>query len=706
MVEHVRSQWGVLPLIAAWILLQAWSITFAANNHGTTDATEELRATLGDVITPFVVNYGCLPAVPSNSLTFGTFSCSLYAKNNTNGYTIYVTQTPAAALGPLTSGNGTYWLAMHKDLSGTVAGWNRQAGTHYLWQFNASQPTNPNGGLVAAQITVAGGKITAIYPAMTSSSSRSPSMGIMYAADYGVTCDGSTEVSGKLQQAMVLAATNGVALQLPSGSCVIRNTMIAPARLHLIGAPNGELYWDTPQSGTFAVLNLVDVSEVTIEFVRIRGTNTSASFNATYAGNYPIRIDHSSANTIRNCHIQDYWGDAAILIGPGVTATNHSDVNLVEGNIILRGSSYGIEITSGSWNRILGNYLEDTNLGLNNGGSGIVSQNTFADNIQLGVMNVALITSIGGATGNDTINTFQGNKLINARVSASGNFLSGLFIGNLIVGATTGTAASAPLALQNANGSQVKNNVITAPNYSAIFTTGLGTVYCTTCADTDFEGNYIANAPNANGIAFNASSRVAIRNNRITGNGANGIELAGANADITIENNSIYDNNAANNTAYFGINLNGSGANVSTRTIVRSNKIFSPVGNKQAVPFQGALDVETVFAYNILYPRQNASAWQTASSVNPHFYMNKAAAVSECGTFTLANAATTTVTNGNGITPKIQLIPTNAAAGTLMGSSKSLFISAVSSWSNFSVRTADNTSAAGTETFSYCLLGN
>lgn len=75
------------------------------------------------------------------------------------------------------------------------------------------------------------------------------------------------------------------------------------------------------------------------------------------------------------------------------------------------------------------------------------------------------------------------------------------------------------------------------------------------------------------------------------------------------------------------------------------------------------------------------------------------------GTFTLG-AAATTVVNNTSITAAslIFLQATNAAAATLMGGVKSLFISARSAGASFSVRTGDNSAAGGTETFNYWLV--
>lgn len=75
------------------------------------------------------------------------------------------------------------------------------------------------------------------------------------------------------------------------------------------------------------------------------------------------------------------------------------------------------------------------------------------------------------------------------------------------------------------------------------------------------------------------------------------------------------------------------------------------------------------------------------------------------GTFTFAAAATTVVPNtavrSNSV---IVYTPTNAAAGTLIGSAKSVYTSAISSGTSFTAATASAVAAAGTETFSYAIM--
>jgi hypothetical protein len=74
------------------------------------------------------------------------------------------------------------------------------------------------------------------------------------------------------------------------------------------------------------------------------------------------------------------------------------------------------------------------------------------------------------------------------------------------------------------------------------------------------------------------------------------------------------------------------------------------------------------------------------------------------GTFTLAAAASTTVTQPEvKSSASISFTPTNASAALLEGSNKALYISAVTPGASFTVTTSSGGAAAGTETFSYLI---
>lgn len=76
------------------------------------------------------------------------------------------------------------------------------------------------------------------------------------------------------------------------------------------------------------------------------------------------------------------------------------------------------------------------------------------------------------------------------------------------------------------------------------------------------------------------------------------------------------------------------------------------------------------------------------------------------GTLTLAAAATTVVSElAVTASSRVFLFPNNSSAGTLVGSSKSPYISARSAGVSFTVATADATAAAGGEVFQYVLIG-
>ncbi len=73
---------------------------------------------------------------------------------------------------------------------------------------------------------------------------------------------------------------------------------------------------------------------------------------------------------------------------------------------------------------------------------------------------------------------------------------------------------------------------------------------------------------------------------------------------------------------------------------------------------------------------------------------------------TLAAAATTTVNDTNvTATSMIVLVPTNAAAATLVGGANSPYVSSRSAGASFVISTASGVAAAGTETFTYTITG-
>ena len=74
------------------------------------------------------------------------------------------------------------------------------------------------------------------------------------------------------------------------------------------------------------------------------------------------------------------------------------------------------------------------------------------------------------------------------------------------------------------------------------------------------------------------------------------------------------------------------------------------------------------------------------------------------GSFTMGASSSQVVTEANVAANSIvQLVPTNASAAVLQGSSECLYVSAISPGVSFTVATGAGTNAAGTETFSYLI---
>ena len=136
-----------------------WQSTIGPNWYsGDGTVTINFRDWSVNASSSYIVS-GCAPSVPGASLTFDPFACRGNIVHNNDWF--HVNQA-AASVGPLNAGNGTYWLALHRDTGTAVAGWTRQAGTHYLWQLSAAQPATPSGGYIFNRVTVVASVIATV----------------------------------------------------------------------------------------------------------------------------------------------------------------------------------------------------------------------------------------------------------------------------------------------------------------------------------------------------------------------------------------------------------------------------------------------------------------------------------------------------------------------------------------------------------------
>jgi parallel beta-helix repeat protein len=239
---------------------------------------------------------------------------------------------------------------------------------------------------------------------------------------------------------------------------------------------------------------------------------------------------------------------------------------------------------------------------------------------------------------------------------------------------------------------------------------GIGTV----CSGNNISGMHgfdAADTEHGIGIALSSAQGVVVIGNTITGVWEDGLNI-GSSYYSTIEGNNVF----------FARRRGVYTSSVNNLNIV-GNSFFSC----GSVVGDGVLTFDTSSSYinvasNHFYATPGvttraiqASNALTGIAIGINFYNNFPSAPFDinasttfqtpifAGTFTLGAAVTTAVSENRIATAsaKIILTPTNAAAATLMGSAKCLYISAVTWDVGFTVATANAVAAAGTETFSY-----
>lgn len=136
-------------LISALFLLMCCPLVWADNIN-------DNREWWADSAVSYIQS-GCTPTVPTSSLTITTFACRAYIKQDNKWYGV----DQAAITFTIADATPT-WLAVHRSSTATVSGWTRPARGHYLYQQSATKPADPDGGVVFAEVTVAGSIITAI----------------------------------------------------------------------------------------------------------------------------------------------------------------------------------------------------------------------------------------------------------------------------------------------------------------------------------------------------------------------------------------------------------------------------------------------------------------------------------------------------------------------------------------------------------------
>lgn len=239
---------------------------YAANTHGVPTGSQEMGAWFGDMFQPHIVS-GCVPIVPGSGLTFAPFPCRAYVRATT-GELVYVDQ-PSHDVGPLNTGDGTYWLALHRDTATVISGWTREAGTSYLWRKDTAMPALPPNALMLVSVTVASGNITSRIDlgyhsprgyAVVWASQFLPLTGSdqIQAAINSLPPDGGTVMlePGTYTLTDTVAIGNGGVGKLSTRHGVVLQGVARPGAGVIIGASTSVLFkWAGPTGGAMVRIN-------------------------------------------------------------------------------------------------------------------------------------------------------------------------------------------------------------------------------------------------------------------------------------------------------------------------------------------------------------------------------------------------------------------------------------------------------------------
>jgi hypothetical protein len=214
------------------------------------------------------------------------------------------------------------------------------------------------------------------------------------------------------------------------------------------------------------------------------------------------------------------------------------------------------------------------------------------------------------------------------------------------------------------------------------------------------DGVIIDSAAGSDAMRFQDSTKIKVVNCHILGAGRDGIRLDGCTHFELLHNTVVDVGDGDDNGIYL--------LDTSTDCLIKDNKIISSAdATYQDYGIQlHSTSVDCVVDGNVI--SGSGTAPMTAGGTANTLIKNVTGADQMNGTFTMDAAATKVITNDNirtgNVITQILLVPTNAAAATLMGGVKSLYVSARTAATNFTVATADANNAAGTETFYYEIL--
>lgn len=461
------QQW-ILGFVA---LVASGGVAFADTaTHGLADQSRQRQQWYGDALAPYVVS-GCSPAVPGGGgTTVGTFACEAYARDSTTSELLYINQETNTV--SLSGGNGTYWLAVHKDRSTSVSSWTRQSGTHYMWRISSSKPASPANGIIVAQVVVSAGNITSTLRALSSDATKYK--GVLNVQGYGAAGDGTTDDTNAVKAALAECPTHGCTIFFPPGQYPISSTLDLTNKLNrrfvcgAVRANNDVQQCDLVYTGTSG--NLINADGT--RGLEIAGMNLAYS-DAAYNGTL-INLNQTSGST-NTTWINIHDGRIGGRTG-AVSAASLIDMDLVydiniERNTFLNAVTYirgsSVSVVNANAVKIRDNLFLQSTSGTSQirlGGQGwVIEGNSF----EPCTASVACSISIDpvGQRGLQFTGNWMGDATSGLWINLTGGaLLGGAFHGNEI----QGTGSTDCISLGAAEGVSIMGNMLECSSESVI----------------------------------------------------------------------------------------------------------------------------------------------------------------------------------------------------------------------------------------------
>jgi hypothetical protein len=488
-------------------------------------------------------------------------------------------------------------------------------------------------------------------------------------------------------------------------------------------------------SGTYLISSVQPASNQ-----YIYGDGAASIFKQKAGANFvrPILIANKSFVTLQNFAIDGNGNaQAAGEQNHGVFIADSTDINVYDLNVHdCQGDAIGIYSTS---NSILARRIRIQNCTVYNyGRCGIVISGTGAFNVLIdsNICRVGTRVTTSTAGGNsihlelDSIPPASpgyitiSNNVTDDPITSSGIFLGLVIDGNSIYNSVVGNNFGVITVIAPSN-TVISNNSISGGGFAGNAGIWVQDSIGASSSNISITGNTIGGVSNGGVYVFSTAAglngAISISSNTLFANSGDGISV------LTDYHNVVIDGNSMRQQLGNGIFVGG------TNGILISNNAIFNIGNNVGIIFanQGAAASNGSFVIgntvanaivgtsygiylsdtsavsNIVIIANNFSSTNTPMflGTNPTgiTHINNTVGIgSLTGSFTLSAAATTTVTNANVYSDcKITLTPTNAAAATLMGGAKCLYVSAKTQGTSFAVTTGNGVAAAGTETFDY-----